>query len=285
MTDNNDNVHRLVEDRYAAFAVASEAGLSACEPGSETWGIAHYDDLGELPDGAVLASLGCGNPTVVADLRPGDRVLDLGSGGGIDVLLSAKRVGPTGFVYGLDMTVEMLDLARGNAAEVGAQNVEFLEGMIEHVPLPDGAVNVVISNCVINLSPDKPAVFAEMFRVLRPGGRIGVSDVVTDDHLTDEERVERSSYVDCIVGAMPIGEYEAGLRRVGFSEVTIIRTNFVGDGVHAAIIQAVKPATQPAFSIRSMTATDWPAVQSIYEMGIATDDATFDVDDSGRRLP
>ena len=198
-------------------------------------------DVGSGTDAAALASLGCGNPTAVADLAAGEIVLDLGSGGGIDVLLSATRVGPTGYVYGLDMTPEMLALARRNATEAGATNVEFLEGHIEDIPLPDASIDVVISNCVINLSPDKPAVFAEMHRVLRPGGRIGISDVVTDDHLTADERLERGSYVGCIAGARPIGQYQNGLGDAGFVDVAITLTNTVGDGVHSAIVKAAKP--------------------------------------------
>ena len=163
-----------------------------------------------------MASIGCGNPIAVADLHPGEVVLDLGSGGGIDVLLSARRVGPSGKAYGVDFTAEMLDLARRNAVEAGATNVEFLEGHIEAVPLPDGSIDVVISNCVINLSADKAAVFAEMHRLLRPGGRVGVSDVVTEDHLTDAERAERGSYVGCIAGALSVAEYRAGLEAAGF---------------------------------------------------------------------
>jgi arsenite methyltransferase len=243
MTEARHLIHVEVQEHYAAAADAAANGRSACcGPDDSNWGTAHYDDLGDLPDAAALASLGCGNPTAVADLREGETVLDLGSGGGIDVLLSAKRVGPTGFVHGLDMTPEMLDLARRNAAEAGATNVEFLHGQIEEVPLPDASVDVIISNCVVNLSPDKPAVFAEMHRVLRPGGRIGVSDVITDDDLSAEERLERGSYVGCIAGALPRGEYESGLRDAGFVDVTIAVTNTVGDGIHSAIIQAVKPS-------------------------------------------
>lgn len=173
------------------------------------FGLGQYDHSDEPPEVAGLASLGCGNPTAVADLQPGDVVLDLGSGGGLDVLLSARRVGPDGFVYGLDITPEMLDLARGNAAEAGATNVEFVDGTIEHIPLPDSTIDVIISNCVINLSTNKAAVFAEMHRVLRPSGRIGVSDIVTDDHLTIAERIERGSAVGSTVGALSISEYQA----------------------------------------------------------------------------
>jgi arsenite methyltransferase len=244
MTTARDPILIEVQQHYAAAAnVAATGTASCCGPDNTQWGTVHYgDDLTELPDAAALASLGCGNPIAVADLDAGETVLDLGSGGGIDVLLSAKRVGPTGYVYGLDMTPEMLDLARRNATEAGATNVEFLGGEIEAIPLPDASVDVIISNCVINLSPDKPAVFAEMHRVLRPGGRIGVSDVVTDDHLTEAERLERGSYVGCIAGALPINEYQTGLRDAGFVDVTITLTNTVGDGVHSAIVKATKPA-------------------------------------------
>ncbi len=241
MTNVRNPIHVQVQEHYAAAAKVADSGQSSCcGPENTHWGTVHYDDLTQLPDAAALASLGCGNPAAVADLAPGEIVLDLGSGGGIDVLLSAKRVGPTGYVYGLDMTPEMLDLARRNATEAGATNVEFLHGHIEAIPLPDASVDVIISNCVINLSPDKPAVFAEMHRVLRTGGRIGVSDVVTDDHLTAEERLERGSYVGCIAGALPIGEYEVGLRDAGFVDVSITLTNTVGDGVHSAIVKAAK---------------------------------------------
>src|SRR6185312_16752186 len=174
------------------------------------------DEHSELPAEALAASLGCGNPTAVAALHPGERVLDLGSGGGIDVLLSARRVGPTGFAYGVDMTDEMLDLARANAARAGATNVEFLKGRIEDVPLPDASIDVVISNCVINLSIDKPAVLAEMFRLLTPGGRIGISDVVAEDGLTPADRAERGTYVGCIAGALSRTEYLDGLAAAGF---------------------------------------------------------------------
>jgi arsenite methyltransferase len=199
-------------------------------------------DRDQLPDSAVLASLCCGNPTAVADLQEGETVLDLGSGGGIDVLLSAKRVGPTGKAYGLDMTEEMLQLARANAAEAGASNVEFLKGQIEAIPLPAGTVDVVISNCVVNLSTDKPAVFAETFRVLKPGGRIGITDVVADDQLSPTDRAERGAWVGCIAGALTKTEYEHGLATAGFAEVSVVFTHQVGDGLHSAIIKATKPA-------------------------------------------
>ncbi|MGN0117018.1 MAG: arsenite methyltransferase [Streptomyces albidoflavus] len=209
----------------------------------ESFGAALYssDEQGELPAEAVAASLGCGNPTAVAALQPGERVLDLGSGGGIDVLLSARRVGGTGFAYGVDMTDEMLELARANAAKAGATNVEFLKGTIEDVPLPDASVDVVISNCVINLSVDKPRVLAEMFRVLTPGGRIGISDVVAEDHLTPADRAERGSYVGCIAGALSREEYLTGLAAAGFVDAEVEFTHEAVEGMHGAIVRATKP--------------------------------------------
>jgi len=177
----------------------------------------------------------------VAELRDGETVLDLGSGGGIDVLLSARRVGPSGQAYGLDMTDEMLALARDNAARAGAGNVEFLKGHIEAIPLPDRSVDVIISNCVINLSGDKPAVFAESFRVLRPGGRFGVSDILAEDHLTEADRAERGSHVGCIAGALSFTEYRDGLRRAGFTGISITVTHQVTSGMHSAIVRAVRP--------------------------------------------
>jgi arsenite methyltransferase len=207
-------------------------------------------ERGELPAEALAASLGCGNPFAVAELRDGETVLDLGCGGGIDVLLSARRVGPTGKVYGLDMTTEMLQLGRANAARAGATNVEFLQGTIEAVPLPDASVNVVISNCVINLSTNKSTVFAEAFRVLRPGGRLGVSDVVAQDELTSAQRAERGSYVGCIAGALSLREYRDSLAAAGFTEITI--THAVAQGMHSAIIRA----TKPVFDIPAADASD-----------------------------
>jgi arsenite methyltransferase len=238
-------------------AATADAEASCCGPAavdeSVVFGATLYDDgsTSALPEAAVLASLGCGNPTAVADLRPGDTVLDLGSGGGIDVLLSARRVGPTGFAYGLDMTDEMLDLARQNAAAAEATNVEFLKGTIEEIPLPDASVDVVISNCVINLSTDKPAVMSEMFRVLRPGGRVGVSDVVAENHLTPAERARLGSHVGCIAGALSVEEYTAELGRAGFDQVSVTLTHEVAPGMHGAIVQAAKPA-QPALPVHPL---------------------------------
>ncbi|CAN5224033.1 methyltransferase domain-containing protein [soil metagenome] len=240
-----------VRERYAesARAVVGRTGMvgdccsgSACAGLGQAFGSGLYEGLREegLPDAAVLASLGCGNPTAVADLRPGETVLDLGSGGGIDVLLSARRVGPTGKVYGLDMTEEMLALALKNRAEAGATNVEFLKGYIEDIPLPAGVVDVVISNCVINLSIDKPRVFAEIFRVLRPGGRIGITDVVAENDLTPEQRAERGTYVGCIAGALSFAEYEDQLEAAGFRSISLTPTHQSAPGLHSAVIEATK---------------------------------------------
>jgi arsenite methyltransferase len=269
-TDAGDDLLEQVRARYAAAAIAvgpghTDTGVAdapvdaagCCRPSpqgsccsgdatpsaGQGFGRDLYDadQQTSLPDAAALASLGCGNPTAVADLREGEVVLDLGSGGGIDVLLSARRVGPSGRAYGLDMTDEMLALARRNAEEAGATNVEFLQGRIEAIPLPDEHVDVVISNCVINLSVDKPATLAEMFRVLRPGGRVGVSDVVAEDRLQPAERAERGDFVGCIAGALSLSEYRDGLRAVGFTDVAIDFTHEVADGLHGAIVRARKP--------------------------------------------
>ncbi|MFI7407240.1 arsenite methyltransferase [Streptomyces sp. NPDC049627] len=249
MNEQSTDLRETVRRRYAAAAAkVTEGGAACCGPEpievDENFGSTLYaaDERDTLPAEALAASLGCGNPTAVAELREGERVLDLGSGGGIDVLLSARRVGPAGKAYGLDMTDEMLELALANASKAGATNVEFLKGTIEAIPLPANTIDVVISNCVINLSVDKPAVFAETFRVLRPGGRIGISDVVADDSLTTEQRAERGDYVGCIAGALSFGEYRAGLEAAGFHDVEITPTHSVADGMHSAIVRATKPA-------------------------------------------
>ncbi len=248
------DIHAQVQARYAEAARMASAGrecgcaVDCCtHEAPERFGASRYEetDRAGLPDAALLASLGCGNPTAVADLREGEVVLDLGSGGGIDVLLSARRVGPTGKAYGLDMTEEMLALARANAKQAEATNVEFLRGRIEDIPLPAQTVDVVISNCVVNLSPDKPAVLRETFRVLVPGGRIGISDVVAEDHIDEAERRERGTWVGCIAGAMSRGEYQDLLAEAGFADTSIDFTHEVAPGLHGAIIQAVKPLVAP----------------------------------------
>jgi arsenite methyltransferase len=247
----SETIHETVREHYADAALRASQGTSCCGDGA-TIGAGLYSVLerDELPDAAVLASLGCGNPTAVADLHPGERVLDLGSGGGIDVLLSAKRVGPTGRAFGVDMTDEMLALAQRNAAEAGATNVEFLKGHIEALPLPAESIDVVISNCVVNLAADKSAVFAEIARVLRPGGRIGISDIVAEDWLDPVQRAERGSYVGCVAGALSMSEFRTGLQAVGLGEVSITPSHAVADGIVSAIIKATKPAdARPAVDL------------------------------------
>ena len=268
MPSNHRDVIEQVRTRYAAAAQtvlngegpATDCGCGQGDCGCATGCCGPFDavrvvdaregfgaelyqdaDRDQLPAEAILASLGCGNPTAVAALDPGEVVLDLGSGGGIDVLLSARRVGPTGKAYGLDMTGEMLDLARATTAKAGVTNVEFLKGHIEAIPVPDASVDVVISNCVVNLSPDKPAVLAEVARVLRPGGRVGISDVVAEDQLTSEDRQARGTYIGCIAGALSISEYQRGLAAVGLTGITITLTHQVADGLHGAIVQAIRP--------------------------------------------
>ena len=235
------NIHETVRLRYAEAALNVMAGESCCGEDS-SYGSDLYSTLerDELPNAAVMASLGCGNPIAVAVLREGERVLDLGSGGGIDVLLSAKRVGPTGRAFGLDMTDEMLALAQRNTVTAGATNVEWLKGHIEAIPLPAASVDVVISNCVVNLAADKPAVFREIARVLRPGGRIGITDIVADDALTAEQRAERGSYAGCIAGALSFSEFRSGLEAAGLEDVSLTVTHAVTDGMYSVIVRAHK---------------------------------------------
>ena len=222
MAEQLEQVREAVRERYAQAAGTASCGTSCCSTDeAKVFGPELYaeSDREALPDEARLASLGCGNPTAVAELHEGEVVLDLGSGGGIDVLLSAQRVGPSGKAYGLDMTDEMLELARENARKAGAENVEFLKGVIEEVPLPDAAVDVVISNCVINLSGDKAAVLREVARVLRPGGRLAVTDIVADPDMPDEVRRDMEEWTGCIAGALTPDEYRRLLAEAGFTEV------------------------------------------------------------------
>ncbi len=261
-TTDSDRIHETVRERYADAALqvleqgvdaavgccGPSADASCCEPQAveteEGFGQRLYSaiELDTIPTAASLASLGCGNPVAVAELHEGETVLDLGSGGGIDVLLSAKRVGASGYAYGLDMTDEMLQLARKNAADAGATNVEFIKGTIESIPLPDDSVDVVISNCVVNLAADKGAVFREVARVLRPGGRIGITDIVAEDQLSVAQRAERGSLVGCIAGALSISEFREGLHDVGLIDVVVEPTHSVADQMHSAIVRATKPA-------------------------------------------
>ncbi|MBC8104376.1 MAG: arsenite methyltransferase [Cytophagales bacterium] len=214
----------LQGNRAACCGGNAGGGDSCCGGDVITGGLYNEVEASLIPEAALLASLGCGNPTALASLLPGEVVLDLGSGGGIDVLLSATRVGPTGFAYGLDMTDEMLRLAEKNKAAAGAENVAFLKGHIEQIPLPDGVVDVVISNCVINLSADKDRVLAEAFRVLKPGGRFAVSDVVVEGELPGAVRADMEAYVGCVAGALEVTDYLARLARAGFAEVSATPT-------------------------------------------------------------
>jgi arsenite methyltransferase len=248
-------IRELVRERYAEAARSVEAGRAGCCGGSESscgcgtdipdaceadFGAGLYsgEQRDALPDAAKLASLGCGNPTAITELREGETVLDLGSGGGIDVLLSARRVGPSGKAYGLDMTDEMLALARQNQLEAGVENVEFLRGDIEQIPLPDDSVDVIISNCVINLSGDKPSVFREAARVLRPGGRFAVSDVVADPEMADATRRDMQQWTGCIAGALTEADFRRGLEAAGFDDVEIQETHRVDEHAASAIIRA-----------------------------------------------
>ena len=257
MTDDAGQVRARIVARYGELARAAAAGEhvtdSADAVAGGCFGAAAYDDVAGLPDAAVRASLGCGNPVAVAALRPGETVLDLGSGGGIDVLLSARRVSPGGKAYGLDAAPEMVGLARANAAAAGAANAEFLQGAIEDIPLPGGHVDVVISNCVINLSVDKPRVLAEAFRVLRPGGRLGVSDVIASDE-----------------------EYRRQLLAAGFTQIAITPVSDPGGSLFSAIISAVRPGAPDGVLIRPMRAADASQVLAIYQAGLDSGLASFE---------
>ena len=262
-----EGIREAVRRRYAAAATSVDEGrVACCGPattaeetegascgcgtdipdacGGETFGAGLYEiaEQDSLPGAAKLASLGCGNPTAVAELHEGETVLDLGSGGGIDVLLSARRVGPTGKAYGVDMTDEMLELARRNQREAGVENVEFLKGTIEEVPLPDDSIDVLISNCVINLSGDKPAVFREAARVLRPGGRFAVSDIVADPDMDEATRTDMAQWTGCVAGALTVEEFRAELEAAGFEDVEVRETHRVHDQAGSAIIRARVPA-------------------------------------------
>jgi SAM-dependent methyltransferase len=247
------DVHEHVRGHYAEAASSLSEGCGCgcdresngcCDEETTTLfgqGLYAADERATLPESAAAASLGCGNPVAVAEMHEGETVLDLGSGGGIDVLLSARRVGSAGTVYGLDMTDEMLALAQSNARDAGVTNVHFLKGLIEAIPLPAESVDVVISNCVVNLSPEKPKVLAEIVRVLRPGGRVGISDIVAEDRLSAADRAERGSHVGCIAGALSESEYREGLAAAGLADVEVEFTHQVTDGMHGAIVRARKP--------------------------------------------
>lgn len=276
-----------VRERYASAAKRAQAGgASGCcgdEKDAVTADLYAAEDVAELPEQAVIASLGCGNPTALIDLHAGETVLDLGSGGGIDVLLSARRVGSTGFVYGLDMTDEMLALAQENKAKAGATNVAFLKGRIEDIPLPANSVDVVISNCVINLTADKSLVLRDAFRVLRPGGRFAVSDVVADGPVPEGLRQNMEAWVGCLAGALDVDDYERLLMDAGFEDVSVTITRRytvaeagldpatlpdgweAGDGkLASAFVRATKPAS-------STTGTGAQSITMVTQEGVATD--------------
>jgi SAM-dependent methyltransferase len=247
MTDDPRPTREAVIGRYSGLARAARSGQQVVDSGPEAFtescfGAAGYGDTSELPDGAVRASLGCGNPVAVAQLHPGETVLDLGSGGGIDVLLSARRVSPGGKAYGLDGSADMIALARDNAAQAGVTNAEFLHGHIEDIPLPGAAVDVIISNCVINLSAAKARTLAEAFRVLRPGGRLGISDVIADEGLDPLQQAQSEQRVGCLNGALTERQYAELLQAAGFAAVSIAPTHQAEPGLHSAIIQATKPS-------------------------------------------
>jgi ubiquinone/menaquinone biosynthesis C-methylase UbiE len=248
------DIREAVRERYAAAATPGDdegccgGGAATCSPADETevFGGRLYDEAEreDVPADAVSASLGCGVPTAVADLSEGETVLDLGSGAGADVLISARRVGPTGHAIGLDMTDEMLDVARANAEQAGVTNAEFLKGYIEDMPLPDAAVDVVISNCVINLSADKATVIREAARVLRPGGRFAVSDVIADPDMDEQTRADMAAWTGCIAGALTEADFTSVLREAGFEDIDVRETHRVHEHAAAAIIRARKPGAR-----------------------------------------
>jgi L-amino acid N-acyltransferase YncA/2-polyprenyl-3-methyl-5-hydroxy-6-metoxy-1,4-benzoquinol methylase len=275
MPDDIEQAHSSVVARYGELARAAAAGGQATD-GEGCFGAAAYDDTAGLPDAALRASLGCGNPVAVAALEPGETVLDLGSGGGIDVLLSARRVGPAGRVYGLDASPDMITLARANAAAGGLGNAVFLQGSIEDVPLPEAHIDAVISNCVINLSADKPRVLGEAFRVLRPGGRLGVSDVIAAEDADPAERAEAERRVGCLSGTVTAAQYRDQLLAAGFTRVRITPTVDAGGGLSSAIIQAIRPAAPDGVLIRPMQADDADPVLAVYQAGLDTGQASFE---------
>jgi L-amino acid N-acyltransferase YncA/2-polyprenyl-3-methyl-5-hydroxy-6-metoxy-1,4-benzoquinol methylase len=276
-----EQTRTAVTTRYSGLARAARAGqqITDCDPGpfaAGCFGAAGYADTGELPEGALRASLGCGNPVAVADLRPGETVLDLGSGGGIDVLLSARRVAPGGTAYGVDGSPDMITLARENITQAGVTNAECLHGHIEDIPLPDGHVDAVISNCVINLSADKPRVLAEAFRVLRPGGRLGISDVIADDRLDPAQRAEAEQRTGCTTGTLTAAEYRTLLLVSGFTSIRVTATQDAEPSLRSAIIQAIRPDAPPGILIRPMRPSDATQVLAIYQAGLDTGDASFE---------
>jgi L-amino acid N-acyltransferase YncA/2-polyprenyl-3-methyl-5-hydroxy-6-metoxy-1,4-benzoquinol methylase len=275
VAEDAEQARSSVVARYSQLARTAAAGGEVTD-GEGCFGADAYDDTAGLPDGALRASLGCGNPVAVAALEPGETVLDLGSGGGLDVLLSARRVGAAGRVYGLDASPEMIGLARANAASAGAGNVEFLCGSIEDIPLPDAHVDVVISNCVINLSADRPRVLAEAFRVLRPGGRLGVTDVIAAEDADPAMRAEAERRVGCASGTVTAAQYKQQLLTAGFTRIQITPAADAGGGLSSAIVQAVRPAAPQGALIRPMREEDAGEVLAVYQAGLDTGQASFE---------
>ncbi|HYZ55750.1 MAG TPA: GNAT family N-acetyltransferase [Streptosporangiaceae bacterium] len=271
-----------IVDRYSGLARQALAGHTPADSctggtaGERCFGAARYAPDEEVPEAALRASLGCGNPIAVAGITPGETVLDLGSGGGLDVILSARRTGRAGKAYGLDASPDMLTLAGANAAAAGIRNVEFLHGHIEDIPLPDGHVDVVISNCVINLSADKPRVLAEAFRVIRPSGRLGVTDVIADDHLGPGDQAAAEQAVGCAAGTLTIGQYRHRLLAAGFTTATITPTHQVAPGLHSATVRAGKPDAPNGVTIRPMRPGDADEVLAIYQAGLDGGNASFE---------
>jgi L-amino acid N-acyltransferase YncA/2-polyprenyl-3-methyl-5-hydroxy-6-metoxy-1,4-benzoquinol methylase len=273
--EDTEQARDSVVARYSQLARDAAAGGQVTD-GEGCSGAAAYGDAAGLPEAALRASLGCGNPVAVAALEPGETVLDLGSGGGIDVLLSARRVGPAGQVYGLDASPEMIGLARANAATAGAGNTEFLLGSIEEIPLPDGQMDAVISNCVVNLSADKPRVLAEAFRVLRPGGRLGISDVIAAEDADPAARAEAERRTGCASGTVTATRYRDQLLAAGFTQVKITPVADAGGGLSSAVIRAVRPAAPGGVLIRPMRAADAGQVLAVYQAGLDTGQASFE---------
>ena len=286
MTDttpnDTDQQRAKVVDRYSGLARKTMAGQTPTDTcgtdpaDNDCLGATQYAPDETVPDAALRASLGCGNPLAVANITPGETVLDLGSGGGLDVILSARRTGPTGNVYGLDASPDMLTLASNNATRAGVDNVEFLAGHIEDVPLPDGHVDVVISNCVINLSTEKSSVLTEAFRVLKPGGRLGVTDMTSREGLDASQRAAAECQVGCTSGTITSDEYHDQLLAAGFTTAKVTPTHRVASGLNSVIIQATKPAAPAGITIRPMRADDADQVLAIYQAGIDTGNASFE---------
>jgi L-amino acid N-acyltransferase YncA/2-polyprenyl-3-methyl-5-hydroxy-6-metoxy-1,4-benzoquinol methylase len=278
--DDIDQQRAKVIDRYSGLArqaIAGRTPTDACgSERSDCFSTAPYAIDEPVPQGVARASLGCGNPLAVADITPGETILDLGSGGGLDVILSARRTGPTGKVYGLDASPDMLTLARTNAARAGIDNAEFLAGHIEDIPLLDGSVDVVISNCVINLSADKPRVLAEAFRVLKPGGRLSVTDITSDEELDASKRATAEREAGCVSGTVTSDQYRDQLLAAGFTTATVTPTHRVAPGLTSVIVHATKPTAPAGVTIRPMRADDADQVLAIYQAGLDTGNASFE---------